>query len=103
MDAGSYDAHWIDPGVECLNRETRATQERKYKLQEQEAILLAQIDVLSGAYRLREQLEKEGPGRAQQIANEVVLDAGNPERLAVAVKYLKDATEEFQRTYDGGR
>ena len=108
FDAGSYDAHWVNPGIECLERETRATQKRMYKAQEKLVFLQAEIDVLSGAYRLREQLEKEGPGRAQQIANEVVLDAGTPERLAVALKYLKDATErfhqeEYEAMLDAGR
>lgn len=102
FDAAAYDTHWLDPAIACMQRETKATQERMYKAQEKEAELQFQIDVLSGAYHLREQLEKEGPGRAQQIANEVVLDAGTPERLAVALKYLKDRTLEFQRTYDGG-
>ena len=92
----------VAPGIACLDRETKAAQERTYKLQEQEVMLQTQIDVISGAYSLREQLRKEGPGRAQRIANEVVLDAGTPERLAVALKYLKDKTLEFQRTYDGG-
>jgi hypothetical protein len=95
QDAGSYDAHWIDPGIECIKRETARVQEQNYKPQEKAVMLETQIDVLSGAYSLREQLSKAGPGEAQRIANAVVLDAGTPERLAVAIKYLKDKTEEF--------
>jgi hypothetical protein len=89
-DAGRYDAHWNNPGIACLERETQAVQDRMYKAQEKLVMLQTQIDVLSGAYALREQLSKAGPGEAQRIANAVVLDAGSPERLTVALKYLKD-------------
>ena len=51
FDANNYDTHWVDPGIQCLERETRAAQEKTWKLYEQIAGLEAQQAALEESCR----------------------------------------------------
>jgi hypothetical protein len=91
-DAGSYDARLLDeafkPGLECLRRETEATEERTRKLHEKGVELEAQIDVMSGAYALRQQLESEPENKAIRHAFAVLRWDGIDEQSKVARGFL---------------
>ena len=89
-DTGGYDAHRIDPGVECLNRETAAAQSRTRQLWQKQAEIETQIDVMSGAYELRQQLESEPEDKALKHALVVLKDDTIYEQSKVARKFLRD-------------
>jgi hypothetical protein len=89
-DAGQYDAHWLDPGIDCLNRETKAAQAQTQQLWQKQAELEAEIDGMTGAYTLREQLESEPEDKAIKHAFAVLKDDTILQQSIVARKFLRD-------------
>jgi TolA-binding protein len=81
---------WINPGIECLNRETSAAQSRTQQLWQKQAELETQIDVMSGAYELRQQLESEPEDKAIKHALAVLKGDAIYEQSRVARKFLRD-------------
>lgn len=95
VDAGSHDPLGLEeamrPGLECLKRETEASKYETTRLLAEAVKLEAQIDVLSGAYSLRHQLETESQEKALRHAMAVLKSSRiNQEQTAVAYKFLKD-------------
>ncbi len=78
------------PGIECLNRETSAAQSRTQQLRQKQVELEQQIDVMSGAYELRQQLESEPEDKAIKHALAVLKGDAIYEQSKVARKFLRD-------------
>lgn len=88
----------VDPGMACLRREASNADTRTLELLQRHAELEAQVDVLSGAYRLRRELEAEDPARAMTHAMAVADDktVTTPEQRNVAVRYLRARIEAME-------
>lgn len=88
------------PGLQCLKREEEASRERIHRLQEKEAELNVQIDVMSGAYALRRQLELEPEEKAIKHALAVLKWDAVDEQSKVARKFLRDKDAIYNSPFD---